>query len=94
MAAMTFYDAMVIVDNNEKVHMTSLRDNEGILEDALEQIVPEQLENIRDAYRNELNKAQTTEAENDAYYIFERRFRKLIQENWDAIYAIVADDLK
>ena len=94
MAAMTFYDAMVIVDNNEKVHMTSLVDNEGVLEDALEQVVPEQLQNIRDIYRNELNKAQTTEAEDDAYYLFERKFRKLIQENWDTVYAIVADDLE
>lgn len=94
MAAMTFYDAMVIVDNNEKVHMTSLVDNEGVLEDALEQVVPEQLQNIRDIYRNELNKAQTTEAEDDAYYLFERKFRKLIQENWDTVYTIVADDLE
>ena len=91
---MTFYDAMVIVDNNGKVHMTSLVNNEGILEDALEQIVPEQLENIRDTYRNELSKAQTTEAEDNAYYVFERKFRKLIQENWDAVYVIVTDDLK
>lgn len=94
MATMTFYDAMVIVNNNGEVRMTSLADNMGVLEDALEQVVPEHLENIRGTYKNELGKAQTTEAENNAYYVFEHSFRKLVQKNWDTIYAIVADDLK
>ena len=92
---MTFdeYDSMVITDENGNVSAFSLVDNMDILEDALEQVTPEPLENIRNAYENELDEAQDEEAENDANYGYEQSIKELLQKNWDAVYDIVADDL-
>lgn len=94
-AMMTFdeYDSMVITDENGNVSAFSLVDNMDILEDALEQVTPEPLENIRNAYENELDEAQDEEAENDANYGYEQSIKELLQKNWDAVYDIVADDL-
>lgn len=92
---MTFdeYDTMVVTDEDGEVSAFSFVDNMDVLEDALEQVAPENLENIRDAYENELDEAQDTEAENDAHYGYEQSVKELLQKNWDAVYAILADDL-
>lgn len=92
---MTFdeYDTMVIVDENGEFNTISYVDNMDVLEDALEEVAPENLANIRDAYENELDRAQDEEAENDAHYGYEQSVKELLQKNWDAVYAIVADDL-
>ena len=68
--AMTFdeYDTIVLTDEDGDVIAFSFVDNMDVLEDALEQVAPEPLENIRDYYEKELNEAQDEEAENDAHY--------------------------
>lgn len=89
---MTFYDAIIITDENDKVRTVSFTDNMDVFEDALEQVAPEDLENIRNVYEDELNKAQDEEAKNNAYYYnFEPNIKKLVQKNWDAVYNIIAD---
>lgn len=97
-AKITFneYGVMIVTDESNwfnAVSYVNYVDNMGILEDALEQVAPEPLENIRDAYEQELDEAQDEEAENDAHYGYEQSVKELLQKNWDAVYAVVADDL-
>lgn len=56
------YDNIILTGENGKTQEISLVDNMDVLEDALEQVAPEHLENIRAAYENELDEAQTMEA--------------------------------
>ena len=92
---MTFdeYDTMVLTDEDGEVNSFSFVDNMDVLEDALEEVAPENLANIRDAYENELDRAQDEEAENDAHHGYEQSVKELLQKKWDTVYAIVADDL-
>lgn len=87
------YDNIIFTDKNGKTQEISLIDNMDILEDALEQVVPEHLENIRNIYEKELDKAQTIEAQNDANYGYEQSLKELLQNNWNKVYAIVKSDL-
>lgn len=83
---------MIITDENGEVHAVPFTDNMDVFEDALEQVAPEDLENIRNVYEDELSKAQDEEAKNNAYYYnFEPNIKKLVQKNWDAVYNIIAD---
>lgn len=68
-ATVTFYkyDDMVITDDNGKVNIFSLTDNIDILEDALEEVAPEHLENIRNYLYKELDETQGEEAEYNAF---------------------------
>lgn len=93
--ALTFdeYDNMVVTDKNGEVSTFYFVHNMDVLEDALEQVAPKNLESIRDAYEDELDKAQDKEAENDANHGYKQSVKELLQKNWDAVYAIVADDL-
>lgn len=100
--AMTFdeYDNMVVIDENSEVRTVSFIDNMNILEDALEQIVPKPLEDIRKDYDNKLDEYYEKGLYGKeiwsnlylSYYV--KRIKELVQKNWDAVYAIVADDLK
>lgn len=92
---MTFdeYDTMVLTDEDGEVNSFSFVDNMDVLEDALEQVAPKNLESIRNAYEDELDKAQDKEAENDANHGYKQSVKELLQKNWDTVYAIVADDL-
>lgn len=100
--AMTFdeYDNMVVTDENSEVRTVSFIDNMNILEDALEQIVPKPLEDIRKDYDNKLDEYYEKGLYGKeiwsnlylSYYV--KRIKELVQKNWDAVYAIVADDLK
>lgn len=100
--AMTFdeYDNMVVTDENSEVRTVSFIDNMNILEDALEQIVPKPLEDIRKDYDNKLDKYYEKglygkEIWSNLYSgCYVERIKELVQENWDAVYAIVADNLK
>lgn len=87
------YDNIIFTDKNGKTQEISLIDNMDILEDALEQVVPEHLENIRNIYEKELDKAQTIEAQNDANYGYEQSLKELLQNNWNKVYAIAKSDL-
>lgn len=87
------YDNIIFTDKNGKTQEISLIDNMDILEDALEQVVPEHLENIRNIYEKELDKAQTIEAQNDANYGYEQSLKELLQNNWNKVYAIAKNDL-
>ena len=92
---MTFdeYDTIIVTYENNEFNAFSFVDNMDVFEDALEEVAPENLANIRDAYENELDKAQDEEAENDANQGYLQSIKELLQKNWDAVYAIVADDL-
>lgn len=87
------YDNIVFTDKKGKTQEISLIDNMDILEDALEQIVPGHLENIRNIYEKELDKIQTIEAQNDANYGYEQSLKELLQNNWNKVYAIAKSDL-
>lgn len=87
------YDNIIFTDKNGKTQEISLIDNMDILEDALEQVVPEHLENIRNIYEKELDKAQTIETQNDANYGYEQSLKELLQNNWNKVYAIAKSDL-
>lgn len=87
------YDNIIFTDKNGKTQEISLIDNMDILEDALEQVVPGHLENIRNIYEKELDKAQTIEAQNDANYGYEQSLKELLQNNWNKVYAIAKSDL-
>lgn len=87
------YDNIILTDENGKTQEISLVDNMDVLEDALEQVAPEHLENIRAAYENELDEAQTMEAQNDANYGYEQSLKELLQTNWNKVYTIVKNDL-
>lgn len=65
--------------------------NMNVLEDALEQVVPEDLDNIRKAYKGNPDSKKTWKDPRGGYI---QSVKKLLQKNWDAVYAIVADDLK
>lgn len=93
-ATMTFYGTMIITGENGEARVFSFTDNMGIFEDTLEEVAPEELANIRNAYENKLNKAQDKEAENDANYSYKQSLKELVQKNWNVIYPIVANDLK
>lgn len=92
---MTFgeYDDMVITDENGKVNAFSFTDNMGVLEDALEEVTPEHLENIRNYLYKELE-TQGEEVEYNAFCDYTQSIKELLQKNWDAVYAIAADDLE
>lgn len=92
---MTFdeYDTIIVTYENNEFNAFSFVDNMDVFEDALEEVAPENLANIRDAYENELDRAQDEEAENDANQGYLQSIKELLQKNWDAVYAIVADDL-
>lgn len=87
------YDNIIFTDKNGKIQEISLIDNMDILEDTLEQVVPGHLENIRNIYEKELDKAQTIEAQNDANYGYEQSLKELLQNNWNKVYAIAKSDL-
>ena len=99
MATMTFYDAMIITNDNGEVRTVSFTDNMDILEDALEQVAPEPLGDIREDYENELDEAYENELDGDETWSdphlgYIKRIKELVQRNWNVIYPIVADDLK
>lgn len=90
------YDVMIITDESNwfnTVSYVNYVDNMDVLEDALEEIAPENLANIRNAYEDELDKAQYKQTENNAYQDYIQSIKELLQKNWDAIYPIVADEL-
>lgn len=87
------YDTIIVTYENNEFNAFSFVDNMDVFEDALEEVAPENLANIRDAYKNELDKAQDEEAENDANQGYLQSIKELLQKNWDAVYTIVADDL-
>lgn len=74
--------------------------NMDILENALEQVAPEPLDGIRKDYDNKLDEYYEKGLYGKeiwsnlylSYYV--KRIKELVQKNWDAVYAIVADDLK
>lgn len=100
--AMTFdeYDNMVVTDENGEVNACSFVHNMDILENALEQVAPEPLDGISKDYDNKLDEYYEKGLYGKeiwsnlylSYYV--KRIKELVQKNWDAVYAIVADDLK
>lgn len=97
---MTFYDAMIIISENGEARTFSFVDNMSIFEDALEQVASEDLEDIRKDYDNKLDEYYEKglygrEIWSNLYSsCYVKRIKELVQENWDAVYAIVADNLK
>lgn len=88
------YDVMHICNEEDGVSWereVSFIQNMDVLEDALEQVVPEDLDNIRKAYKGKPDSKKTWKDPRGGYI---QSVKKLLQKNWDAVYAIVADDLK
>lgn len=93
--AMTFTDYdMVITDENGKVSTFSFVNNMDILKDALEQVAPEHFWYISNTYKNELKKSLDKQTMNYTYCNYKQNIKELLKNKWDAVYAIVADDLR
>ena len=85
---------MVLTDENGEVNNFSFVNNMDVLKNALERVAKKHLKNISDNYENELDEALDSRMANYAYCNYKQNIRELLQKNWDAVYPIVADDLR
>lgn len=87
---------MIITDDNGGVRLASFLQNFDVIDDTLHEIVPSSTDSIFEICDNEVAEARKNNditAENNAYYECNQSLKKLVQENWDAVYSIVVDDL-
>lgn len=87
---------MIIADDNGGVRLASLLQNIDVIIDALDEIIPSSSDRIFEIYDNEVAEARKNndiETENNAYRKCNQNLKKLVRENWDAVYAIIVDDL-
>lgn len=87
---------MIIADDNGGVRLASLLQNIDIIIDALDETIPSSSDRIFEICNNEVAEARKNndiETENNAYRKCNQSLKKLVQENWNAVYAIVSDDL-
>lgn len=87
---------MIIADDNGGVRLASLLQNVDVIIDALDEIVPFSSDRIFEICDNEVAEARKNndiETENNAYRKCNQSLKKLVRENWDAVYALIADDL-
>lgn len=87
---------MIIADDNGGVRLASLLQNIDVIIDALDEIIPSSSDRIFEICDNEVAEARKNndiETENNAYRKCNQNLKKLVRENWDAVYAIIVDDL-
>lgn len=89
-------DEMVILGKDGSTMTASFVNNLDIIEDVLEQVAPEEFDNIFSFYEYKLNKNKNDdnfELEKAINRDYEEDIKKLLQDNWNKVYPLIADDL-
>lgn len=89
-------DEMIILGKDGSTMTASFVNNLDIIEDALEQVAPEEFDNIFSFYEYKLNENKNDnnfELEKAINRDYEEDMKELIQDNWDKVYPLVKDDL-
>lgn len=89
-------DEMTILGKDGSTMTASFVNNLDIIEDALEQVAPEEFDNIFSFYEHKLNEIKNNdnfELEKAINRDYEEDIKKLLQDNWSKVYPLIADDL-
>ena len=89
-------DEMVISGEDGSTMTASFVNNLDIIEDALEQVAPEEFDNIFSFYEYKLDEIKNNdnfELEKAINRDYEEDIKKLLQDNWNKVYPLIADDL-
>lgn len=89
-------DEMIIFGKNGSTMTASFVNNLDIIEDALEQVAPEEFDNIFSFYEYKLDEIKNDdnfELEKAINRDYEEDIKKLLQDNWNKVYPLIADDL-
>lgn len=89
-------DEMIILGEDGSTMTASFVNNLDIIEDALEQVTPEEFDKVFSSYEHRLD-----EIKNDGNFglekainrDYEEDIKKLLQDNWNKVYPLIADDL-
>jgi hypothetical protein len=99
-ASMTFDfnngDEMIILGKDGSTMTASFVNNLDIIEDALEQVTPEEFDNIFSFYEYKLDEIKNNdnfELEKAINRDYEEDIKKLLQDNWNKVYPLIKDDL-
>lgn len=99
-ASMTFDfnngDEMIILSKDGSTMTASFVNNLDIIEDALEQVTPEEFDNIFSFYEYKLDEIKNDdnfELEKAINHDYEEDIKKLLQDNWNKAYPLIAGDL-
>lgn len=99
-ASMTFDfnngDEMIIFGKDGSTMTASFVNNLDIIEDALEQVAPEEFDNIFSFYEYKLDEIKNNdnfELEKAINRDYEEDIKKLLQDNWNKAYPLIAGDL-
>lgn len=97
-ATMTFgqydKDAMFFKSDDGKNHQCFFSGNKSAFKYALIQVASEDFRNAFVDYENNLSQAHNIREEEAAAKNYDEKIKKLLRENWDAVYPIVADKLR
>lgn len=89
-------DEMVISVEDGSTITASFVNNLDIIEDALEQVTPEEFDNIFSFYEYKLDEIKNDDnfgLEKAINRDYEEDVKKLLQDNWNKAYPLIADDL-
>lgn len=89
-------DEMVISGEDGPTITASFVNNLDIIEDVLEQVAPEEFDNIFSFYEYKLDEIKNNdnfELEKAINRDYEEDIKKLLQDNWNKVYPLIADDL-
>lgn len=89
-------DEMVISGEDGSTITASFVNNLDIIEDALERVAPEEFDNIFSFYEYKLDEIKNNdnfELEKAINRDYEEDIKKLLQDNWNKVYPLIADDL-
>lgn len=89
-------DEMIILGKDGSTMTASFVNNLDIIEDALEQVTPEEFDNIFSFYEYKLDEIKNNdnfELEKAINRDYEEDIKKLLQDNWSRVYPLIADDL-
>lgn len=89
-------DEMIILGKDGSTMTASFVNNLDITEDVLEQVAPEEFDNIFSFYEYKLDEIKNNdnfELEKAINRDYEEDIKKLLQDNWNKVYPLIADDL-
>lgn len=87
-------DSMFFKSDDGKNHQCFFSGNKSAFKHALIRVASEDFRNAFVDYENNLNQAHNIREEEAAAKNYDEKIKELLQENWDAIYPIVADKLQ
>lgn len=89
-------DEMIILGEDGSTMTVSFVNNLDIIEDALEQVAPGEFDNIFSFYEYKLNEIKNDDnfgLEKAINRDYEEDVKKLLQDNWNKVYPLIAGDL-